>query len=93
MNDFGENAVRGQELPERGPARRRHAGFFGQFADGAELRRFALVQFAGGNFPEEISHAVPVLAHHADAPGRVHGNHGRGAGVPDEVQVILAAVA
>ncbi len=55
--------------------------------------RLARVEFAGGDLPEKIGDAVPVLAHQADAAGVVDGDHRRGAGMANEVQVVLAAVA
>ena len=50
------------------------------------------VEFAGRNLPQEILDAVPVLAHHAHAAGAVHGDHGRGARMAHEVEVVFAAV-
>ena len=53
---------------------------------------FAGIEFAGGDFPQKIPDAVPVLPHTAHASGLVHGNHRGSAGMADEVQVVFSAV-
>src|SRR5258708_35577361 len=92
VNHFREYAGSREELAQGRPSPGGHPGFFGQFAYRTNLRRLARIQFAGGDLPQKIRDAVPVLAHQADAGGGVHGDHCRSTGMTNEVEIVFPAV-
>ncbi len=68
VDHLGEHAGRAQVFAELVPASGAHAGFLGQFADGALDRRLAAVELAGRQFVQPAAGRVPELAQQADAP-------------------------
>src|SRR5688572_14091289 len=92
MNDFCKNAGRGNVVTERAPRGGRHACFFFELAARGIEWRLAIVDLAGGQFPDPTVDGVTKLAQQADAIVGVERNHRGAAGMADDFEIRDRAV-
>lgn len=96
LHPLGEEAGAGIVAGKLGPLSSAEASFFGELAFGSSEAIFAGVDFAGGDFIEELRGGVAVLALEDDErvtlTGVVDGEDDDGASVPDDVADDGAAV-